>query len=250
MRATIKLVHSLHRQPEDAELRIAGVAHELRNCLGSIRNAAQLLIVAPNEPAARAVLGATVDRQVAQMARVIDDLMSFSCSVSGRLELNPGRVDLCVVAGEAVASIEPAMRQRRQRLAVSLPPAPLWLDADAGRLGQIFVNLLSNAEKYTDTGGDISLTLEKTDNWAVARVSDSGIGITPELLPVIFEPFVQARSALTRCEKGVGLGLAVVKALVEQHGGRVAATSAGTGKGSQFTVHLPTARGSFSAMRR
>lgn len=218
---------------------LAGVAHELRNCLGIVRNVARLMAATPPASPKFTTLTATFDRQAEQMARVINDLLDASRLTEGGLQLRRQRVDLRVVVGDAVASIEPDISQRCHRLAVALPDMPLWLEVDPGRLQQVIVNLLINAAKYTEPGGDMHLSLARQKGWAVTRIVDSGIGIAPDMLPWVFRPFVQAKRSVRHSENGIGLGLAVARTLVEQHGGRITAASAGMGKGSEFAVYLP-----------
>lgn len=215
------------------------VSHELRNSLGAIRNAAWLMEMNPRTPSLVEKAQLTIKRQASQMARLIDDLLAVSLSRSGRLSLQRERVDLRVVARYAVESVELEIDRRNQRLTVALPETPVWLQADPGRLAQVLVNLLGNAVKYTNEGGELRLSVEREAGGAAIRVRDSGIGIDRDVLPHVFEPFMQAESSLPRSEKGLGVGLALVRSLVELHGGCVTAASAGLGQGSEFTVHLP-----------
>jgi len=140
----------------------------------------------------------------------------------------------------SIEALEPDIRQRNQRLGVALPDAPVWLQGDADRLEQVFVNLLSNASKYTDEGGELTVWIHTNERQAVVRVRDSGIGIAPDALPHVFDLFRQADAADPRSHTGLGIGLALVRSLVELHGGSVTAASAGKGQGSEFTVRLPT----------
>jgi signal transduction histidine kinase len=218
---------------------IAMISHELRNSVGAIRFATRLIEATDDQPELVARAGATIDRQAAQMVRIIDDLLDVSLVRSGRLSLRRERIDLRVVAEQAVAGMEAEMNLRGQRLTLALPEAPVWLQADPGRLAQVLVNLLRNAAKFTDSGGELHLSIAHEAGHATVRVSDSGIGIAPEVLKHVFEPFMQAESSRLRSEAGVGIGLALVSSLVEMHGGSVSAASAGLGKGSEFTVDLP-----------
>ena len=221
---------------------LAMVSHELRNSLYAIRFATCTLGTNQREPPVVKKARLIIERQAGEMARLLDDLLEVLSSRSGRLSLQRKRVDLRVVARHAVESVEWGIGQRNHRLRVALPQAPVWLHADPGRLGQVLVNLLGNAAKYTDSGGELQLCVEHEPGWATVRVRDSGIGIAPDVLPHVFEPFMQAQSSLTHSELGIGIGLAVVRGLVESHGGRVTAASAGLGHGSEFTVHLPAIR--------
>jgi signal transduction histidine kinase len=218
------------------------VSHELRNSLGAIRFAARLMEMNTHEPFFARKARLVIVRQAEQMARLIDDLLEVSRSKSPCLGLRRERVDLRVIARHAVESVELDIAQRKQRLLVALPDAPVWLQGDPGRLAQVLVNLLNNAAKYTDDGGELRLSVEWEADQATVSVRDSGIGIAPDLLPHVFESFMQAEFSLPRSEMGIGIGLAVVRGLVELHGGRVSAASAGLGLGSEFTVHLPAAR--------
>ncbi len=218
---------------------LAVIAHELRNSLGAIRNAAWLMQMNRRELAIAEDAQLLLGRQVVQMSRLIEDLLEVSQIRSGRLSLKPVRTDLRIVARCAVESVEPEIRRRNQRLQVDMPETPVWLQADPGRLAQVLVNLLGNAAKYTDKCGELRLSVEREAGGVAIRVSDTGIGIAADVLPHVFEPFVQANSSLDRCERGIGIGLALVSSLVEMHGGRVCAASAGLGLGSEFTVHLP-----------
>jgi signal transduction histidine kinase len=220
---------------------LAVVSHELRNSLGAIRIAARLMEINQRDPSVAEKARQVIERQAAQMARLIDDLLEVTRSRSGWPCLRRERVDLRVVARRAVESLEPEIGRRTQRLTVALPEAPVWLHADPGRLEQVFVNLLGNASKYTGNGGALRLSVEHAADQATVRVRDSGTGIAPDILLHVFEPFVQGESSLPRSERGIGIGLTVVRGLTELHGGRVTAASDGLGQGSEFTVHLPAA---------
>lgn len=217
---------------------IAMVAHELRNPLNPIRNAAELLKRARNE-AILADLQSIIERQVIHMAQLIDDLLDGSRGVAGKFRIKSATLDIVQIIVTSVESCRTAIDTRRQRLGLQLPPGPIWVVGDPVRLGQIFSNLLDNASKYTPTGGDISLSLESRDNTALITIADNGVGVSPEALPHIFELFVQEDHALRLHSGGLGIGLAVVRDLVEAHGGNVVATSAGKGCGSEFVVSLP-----------
>lgn len=223
------------------------VTHELRNCLGAVRIAASLIKLKRRQPAAAENARLVIERQAAQMAALINDLLEIallevSQGVAGWPPLRCQRVDLRVVARHALETVAAEIRGRNQRLTVTLPEAPVWLQADAGRLEQILVNLLGNASKYTDDAGELRLSVQHATGEATVRVADSGAGIAPDALPHVFDPFVQAHSRLPRAEPGIGIGLTVVRDLTEMHGGRVTAASAGLGRGREFTVHLPLAR--------
>ena len=218
------------------------VAHELRNSLAVIRTAARLLRAETIDGAALLTTRHIIERHLEQMSELVDKLLTSSRDQSEQLRLELARVDLRVVVARALQSAEPTIRQRRQRLAASESASPIWLVADATRLEQVFVNLLSNASKYTDAEGAIQLSMERSDGGAVIRILDTGIGIEPQLLPHVFDLFVQGPATGRQTQAGSGVGLALVRALVVAHGGSVNATSAGAGTGSEFAVWLPVAR--------
>ena len=222
------------------------VSHELRNCLGAVRIAARLIKLKRRQPAAAENARLVIEHQAAQMAALVNDLLELalpeaSDGAGGWPLLRRERVDLRVVARHALETVAGEIGRRNQRLAVTLPEEPVWLQADAGRLEQVLVNLLGNASKYTEDAGELRLSVQHTTGEATVRVWDSGTGIAPDVLPHVFDPFVQAHSSLPRAEPGIGIGLTVVRDLTELHGGRVTAASAGLGHGSEFTVHLPFA---------
>jgi len=218
---------------------IATLAHELRNPLAPVRNAVQLLWLeeemAPPARQARDI----ITRQVRMLSRLIDDLMDVSRISQGRIELRRERVDLARVIELAVESSRPSILESGHALALRLPETPIALDADPIRLSQVLINLLTNAAKYTDRGGRIDLAVEVDDAEVRIAVSDNGIGIPANELPNIFAMFAQVQGALDRSRGGLGIGLSLVKHLVELHGGRVEAQSAGVGRGSAFFVTLP-----------
>jgi CheY-like chemotaxis protein len=175
---------------------------------------------------------------VTQLTRLVDDLLEVSRITTGKIHLQQVPVMLNGIVEHGVETVRSLISQRRQLLTVSLPPQPVWLYADAARLEQVVVNLLTNAAKYTAEGGHILLSLQQEENEAVLRVQDTGIGIAPDLLPHIFDIFTQAERSLDRSQGGLGIGLCLVKRLVEMHGGNVAAFST-FGEGSEFVVRLP-----------
>lgn len=219
---------------------MAVISHELRNSLAVIRNAAGLLRAPPLSgriESARTL----IERHVGQMSRHIDDLLApqrRGVRSDGPLHLS--HVDLRTIASHAVDSIGPEMMRRGHRLVVKLPEESVWVRADGARLEQAFSNLLINAAKYTPDGGNVSLVMEATAESVDVRIHDSGVGIEPAMLSRVFDMFVQIATALPGREFGRGIGLAVVRSVIEAHGGTVAATSAGLGLGSEFTVVLPS----------
>ena len=180
-----------------------------------------------------------IERQVDYLTRLIDDLMDISRITRNKLELRKRRVELAEVINGAVESSRPLIDERGHELTVTLPSQPVYLDGDMVRLAQVFLNLLNNAAKYTEPGGRIWLTGEVEGSEVVVRVKDTGVGIPGDKLPSVFEMFFQVDRSLERSQGGLGVGLSLVRRLVELHGGRVEAHSEGLGKGSEFTVRLP-----------
>jgi signal transduction histidine kinase len=220
---------------------LATLAHELRNPLAPISNALDLLrrTNGNSELAQRA--RDMMERQVRLMVRLIDDLLEISRVTRGKLELRKERVEIAAVIQNAIESASPAIERRRHTLITTFGGAPIYLEADPARLPQVFANLLDNAAKYTETGGRIHLSVERQGAEVVVTVRDNGIGIPAHHLPRIFEMFSQVNPALERTQGGLGIGLALVKGLVELHEGAVEARSGGPGMGSEFVVRLPAA---------
>ena len=180
-----------------------------------------------------------VDRQVRHLTRLVDDLLDVSRISRGRIELHKEVVVLSKAIAEVVEAVKPLIDQRQQELRISLPEESIRLEADPTRLEQILLNLLTNAVKYTDIGGRIGLTAERDRDEVVVRVQDTGIGIAPDMLPRIFDLFVQGERRPDQTQGGMGIGLSLVKTLVEKHGGSITAHSEGPGMGSEFVVRLP-----------
>lgn len=220
---------------------VAAVAHELRNPLAPIRNALQIIQEAGSDPAMVERARGMMQRQVDQMVRIVADLMDVGRVGQGKLDLHRERVELSTVVQSAIEMSTPLVEAAGHKLTVSLPSEPIWLDADSARLIQVFSNLLTNAAKYTERGGQISLAAERQEKNVIVRVRDTGIGIPAESLPTIFEMFSQVEDGANRRQGGLGIGLALVRRLVRLHGGSVEAHSAGRGKGSEFVVRLPLA---------
>ena len=219
---------------------LAMICHELRSPLASIGNAVGILRRATGDDlATQQRMHALIERQLGQMKLLADGLLDVSRITCGKLRLQRERVDLCLIVRNAIETLESDFNQRDHRLAATWPDVPVWLHADARRLEQVFVNLLGNASKYTDTGGELSVSTYARDGRAVVHIRDSGIGIARDVLPHIFDLFVQADEAAQRSRSGLGIGLSLVRTLVELHGGIVTATSVGLGQGSEFTVNLP-----------
>jgi signal transduction histidine kinase len=215
------------------------IAHELRSPLATILSAVQVITYdCEIDAEARRAL-AVVERQSQQAMRIVEDLFDLCSGASGKLSLRNEMVDLADIVALASETAAHLLAARQHRLTVSLPPEPVILDADALRLQQVLTNLLGNAAKFTDPGGHIRLTAEVEAGQIVLRVRDNGRGIAPDLLPRVFDLFRQGPDHGDGQLGGLGIGLAVVKSLVELHGGSVAAFSEGPGTGSEFVVRLP-----------
>jgi signal transduction histidine kinase len=220
---------------------LAMLAHELRNPLAPLRNTLQVLRLQHSGDAEIEQLAGVMDRQVNHLVRLVDDLLDLSRISRGKIELRNEPVDLVPVLERCLERVRPQLEERQHILALSLPEQPLPLEADPARLEQVFTNLLSNAAKYTPLHGHIGLSARREADEALVRVKDNGIGIRPEMLGEVFEMFQQADRIPGRVSEGLGVGLALVRRLVEMHGGTVAAFSDGPGTGSEFVVRLPLA---------
>ncbi|HUG24143.1 diguanylate cyclase domain-containing protein [Piscinibacter sp.] len=240
--------HELEAQVEEVHTRqikfLAMVAHELRNPLAPIRTAAELLKRARADDPVLARLQVVIERQVAHMSRLVEDLLDGSRVSTGKFRLECSHVDMADIVALAVETCRPLIDRRHQQLTVQQPGGTLPVYGDPVRLAQVLGNLLDNASKYTPERGQITLTATVEGGAIVITVSDNGIGITREALRDVFDLFVQGTRALTAHNRGLGIGLAVVRELVEAHGGTVAAKSAGRDLGSEFTVTLPLAAAS------
>jgi PAS domain S-box-containing protein len=221
---------------------LAMLSHELRNPLASMSNAVQILQLCRPDDAEAAWSRDLIARQLAQLARLIDDLLDVSRLTRGKIELKKEPLDVSIILDRAVESVRGLMAERGHELSVSYAPGALFVVADPVRLEQIVVNLLNNAAKYTPPQGRIWLTATTDGQIVAISVMDNGIGIAPGDLPLMFELFVQGDRSLARSEGGLGIGLTLVKSLAEMHGGSVCATSEGPGKGSEFIVKLPAAQ--------
>jgi PAS domain S-box-containing protein len=246
-RAAIAMENArLYSDVRDADRRkdefLAMLAHELRNPLAPIRNALHILKRPGTDEAVLGRVREMMERQVQHMTRMVDDLLDVSRITRGKIELRKEVVDLAAVVGRTVEMARPLIEDRRQELTVDLPPEPVCLEADPTRLEQVLANLLNNAAKYTDHRGHIWLSARQEGGELVLRVKDTGVGISSDLLGRIFEPFVQADRVLHHSQGGLGIGLTLVRSLVEMHGGSVTAYSDGPGHGSEFIVRLPALR--------
>ena len=226
---------------------LAALAHELRNPLAALRAAAEVLQLKAVAGDARRSAQGVIDRQLQQVTRLIDDLLDVSRITRDRLQLRTGRVELERAITSAVEASQPGIDQRRHSLTVTLPPHPVYLRADLVRLSQVFSNLLDNAAKYTESGGRIRLTAETDGDQVVVRVRDNGVGIDRDMLPRIFDLFMQVETSPDKVHGGLGIGLTLVRRLVELHGGTVTGTSEGRGRGAEFTVSLPVLSGPVTA---
>jgi CheY-like chemotaxis protein len=217
---------------------LAMLAHELRNPLAPMRNALHLMKMpgadGPTVNQARDMM----ERQMHQLVRLVDDLLDVSRIIRGKIELRKEPVDLTVAISRAVETAHPVVESQGHQLTVSFPEQAVWVEGDLIRLSQVIANLLTNAAKYTEKAGHISVKLEREGEDAVLRVRDTGVGIPPELQSRIFDLFLQGDRSLARSQGGLGIGLTLVKRLVEMHGGSVTVASSGAGQGSEFTIRL------------
>ncbi len=218
---------------------LAMLGHELRNPLAPIRTASAVLRRTSHGNQTQEQMCTVLDRQLQQMTRLLDDLLDVSRITQGKIQFRREPVDLLTVVARAVETSRPLIDARRHRLSVSLPEESLRVEGDQARLVQMLANILNNAAKYTAEGGRICVAVQSDAPTVELRVQDTGIGMAPEILPRIFDMFVQADQTLDRSQGGLGIGLTLVRSIVEQHGGQVAASSAGVGHGSEFVVRLP-----------
>jgi signal transduction histidine kinase/ActR/RegA family two-component response regulator len=235
----LRAAEALQDQDRRKDEFLALLAHELRNPLAPLRNGLQVMRLAANDTNAVAQARAMMDRQLEHMVRLIDDLLDIARISQNKMELRRSRVLLADVVSSAVETARPAIEAAGHELTLSLPQRSLFLDADLTRLAQVFSNLLTNSARYTDRGGRIWLSAERQGSEVIVVVRDTGIGIPADALPRIFDMFSQVDRSIERSTGGLGIGLALVKGLVEMHNGTVAAMSDGPGKGSAFTVKLP-----------
>jgi signal transduction histidine kinase len=228
----------------DAERRkdefLATLAHELRNPLAPLKNCVDVMKRSGHDTERMKRALATAERQVDQMARLVDDLLDVSRVASNKVELKRARTELSTILQHVAEACRPLAEHAGHQLGVDLPADPIYLYGDTVRLTQVFTNLVMNSCKYTERGGRINITVDRRGREAFVSVRDSGVGIPPDLLPRVFDLFMQVERTLDRSKGGLGLGLPLVKRLVELHEGRVTAHSEGPGRGSEFIVRLPT----------
>jgi PAS domain S-box-containing protein len=235
-KAEVELAEANQRKDEF----LAMLAHELRNPLAPILNAIHLLRREKQVSTSQNEATNIIDRQVRQIIRLVDDLLDISRISRGKIHLRKERVELSNIVQQAVETAKPLIDARRHEVTVSLPAETIWLEADPARLEQVIGNLLTNAAKYTEPGGRIWVTGTREGLQVILRIKDTGIGILPEMLPRVFDLFVQADRSLERAEGGLGIGLTLVKSLVHLHQGTIEAHSPGVGQGSEFVIRLHT----------
>lgn len=233
-------VEALRKSQERTHLFLSTLGHELRNPLAPVQTASHIIRKLSDEPRVIKALE-VVERQVGVLSRLAEDLMDVSRVGAGKIKLELRKTDLRAVLKEAAYSLERTAAHKGVKLECLLPDAPLQVNLDEYRFQRVVLNLLSNAIKYTNARGTVWVKATEEGSEILFRVEDTGIGIAPEVLPRIFDLFTQERQAADLVPGGLGIGLTIVKELVELHGGKVQARSAGTGKGSEFTVRLPAA---------
>jgi signal transduction histidine kinase len=229
-------LHEANRRIHDF---LALLGHELRSPLAAICNALRVLELHGDDAATRERVRSLMERQTQCIGRLVDDLLEVSRIAHGKIQLRKQPLDLAQIVARAVETIRPSLERRGHQLEVTLPLKTVALDADPIRLEQVLTNLMNNAAKYMDPGGRIWVGAEAEGGDVVLRVRDSGIGIEPEMLPHVFDPFWQVERTLDHSQGGLGIGLALVRKLAEMHGGSVSASSPGLGRGSEFVVCLP-----------
>jgi signal transduction histidine kinase len=241
----LEKVDVARRVAEEANRRkdefLAMLSHELRNPLAPLCNVVEILHDHAATDPTVAWAKQVIERQVARLTFLVNELLDVSRVIQGKVTLKRKAVELSRLLTTCLEASDPLIRGRNHAVEVALPPAPVWLHADADRLVQVFCNVLNNAAKYTPEGGRISVEAEERDGTAVVRIRDNGIGIDPASAPRMFELFAQAERSLDRAEGGLGIGLTLVKELVELHGGRVALHSEGAGRGTEVRIELPGA---------
>ncbi len=236
-----RLVARLREEDQRKDEFLATLAHELRNPLAPIRSGLQIMRMAQGDAAATERVRAMMERQVTQMVHLIDDLLDLSRISHGKIDLRMDRIDLAAAIHQAIEASRPAIARANHELLIKLPADPIYVDADLTRMAQVFSNLLNNAAKFTDRGGQIRVTMQQIGAQAVVSVQDSGMGIPTLMLAHVFDMFKQIDGSMGRSKGGLGIGLFIVKRLVEMHGGSIEVISGGNGNGSEFVVRLPVA---------
>ncbi len=234
----LRLIRELREADRHKDEFLATLAHELRNPLAPIQNALELMKMAGDSHEIIRQGREIIERQLAQMLRLVDDLLDLSRIRQGKIELRKEKIEVASVVASAVEGSRPLIEMAGHKLMVTLPPEPLYLEADPTRLAQALSNLLNNASKYTPPGGHIDLSVQRTEKDLTLRVRDTGIGISPEMLPRVFDMFTQLDHSRDRSQGGLGIGLSLVQRIVEMHGGSVQAHSSGPGLGSEFNMRL------------
>ena len=238
-----RLIAQLRRSIAGKDRFLALLAHEMRGPLAPLSSALQLLGLHIDEPQVVRQSSTMMGRQLAQLVRLVDDLLDLARSQNAQIALKRGVLELETAVRAAVEAAQPLITAHGHHLTLALPADTMMVDGDAGRLTQVFANLLVNAAKFTENGGQISISIERDADWALVRVRDSGIGIRRDMLARVFDAYVQAEGGSAASRAGLGLGLALVRHLIELHGGTVNAYSEGPGRGSEFIVRLPSVRG-------
>ena len=218
---------------------LATLSHELRNPLAPLRTALEVMRLAKGDEAVVERARATMERQLSHLVRITDDLLDIARITRNKVELRPERIDLRAVIQSAIESTRPHIDTRRHTLDVNLPAHPVWLQADFTRLSQVFANLLNNAAKYTNPGGEIGVSVTAAGGWGIVDVRDNGQGIDPAMLPHVFEMFTQFQPQRDRAVGGLGIGLSLARRLLELHGGSISVRSDGRNCGSTFTARIP-----------
>jgi signal transduction histidine kinase len=235
-----RMEDALHEAERRRDEFLATLAHELRNPLAPIRNATEIMKVADSDPARVAAARALIERQIVHLVRLIDDLLDVSRITRGRLDLRVHRIGLMSAVEQALETTRPLLERKRQRLQVEVQGSPLMVNGDLTRLAQVLAILIDNSSTYSDPGSPITLTLTRQDTGEVEiSIHDRGVGIAPELLPWVFDMFARPSPQCLGARSGLGIGLTLVKRLVELHGGHIEAHSEGLNRGSTFTLRLP-----------
>jgi CheY-like chemotaxis protein len=235
----LHLIGKLRKADRRKDEFLAMLAHELRNPLAPVMHMLELVTGNDDDASLRQTAHRVMDRQLRHLVRLVDDLLDMSRITRDKLRLRREHLELVPVLQQAIETSRPMIEAANQRLSLELPDGPIVLYGDHVRLTQLFGNLINNASKYTESGGTISVTVERTAADVTVAIKDSGIGIAPETLPYVFDMFTQGNPTLERSQGGLGIGLSLVKRLADLHGGSVQAMSQGLGHGSEFVVRLP-----------